>query len=102
MKCKYADCVEVCPVECFYEGDDMLYINPDECIDCDACAPACPVQAIVPEDDAEQHAEHRIDVNMMGDNATTSSNSDSIDNIRSNSSDINMSINNSTLSFDMV
>jgi ferredoxin len=55
VKCKYADCVEVCPVECFYEGDDMLYINPDECIDCDACAPACPVQAIVPEDDAEQH-----------------------------------------------
>lgn len=54
VKCKYADCVEVCPVECFYEGDDMLYINPDECIDCDACAPACPVQAIVPGDEAEE------------------------------------------------
>ena len=54
VKCTYADCVEVCPVECFYEGDDMLYINPDECIDCDACAPACPVQAIVPDDEAEE------------------------------------------------
>ena len=54
VKCKYADCVEVCPVECFFEGDDMLYINPDECIDCDACAPACPVEAIVSEDMAEE------------------------------------------------
>ncbi len=48
--CKYGDCVEVCPVECFYEGDDMLYINPDECIDCTACEPVCPVQAIVAGD----------------------------------------------------
>lgn len=55
VKCKYADCVEVCPVECFYEGDDMLYVNPDECIDCDACAPACPVGAVVPEDETEQN-----------------------------------------------
>ena len=55
VKCKYADCVEVCPVECFYEGEDMLYVNPDECIDCDACAPACPVGAVVPEDETEQH-----------------------------------------------
>jgi ferredoxin len=53
VKCKYGDCVEVCPVECFYEGPDMLYINPDECIDCDACAPACPVLAIVSGDDAD-------------------------------------------------
>ena len=51
--CKYGDCVEVCPVNCFYEGDDMLYINPDECIDCDACIPECPVEAITSEPDAE-------------------------------------------------
>lgn len=51
VNCKYGDCAEVCPVECFYEGDDMLYINPDECIDCDACAPVCPVNAIFPEDE---------------------------------------------------
>lgn len=54
VKCKYADCVEVCPVNCFYEGEDMLYINPDECIDCSACVPACPVEAIVPGDEAEE------------------------------------------------
>jgi NAD-dependent dihydropyrimidine dehydrogenase PreA subunit len=53
VNCKYGDCVEVCPVECFYEADDILYINPDECIDCSACEPACPVRAIVPEDQAE-------------------------------------------------
>ena len=52
--CKYGDCVEVCPVECFYEGDDMLYINPEECIDCDACVPACPVDAIVSEEEAAE------------------------------------------------
>ena len=44
--CKYTDCVVVCPVECFYEGEQMLYIHPDECIDCGACVPACPVAAI--------------------------------------------------------
>jgi len=54
VNCKYGDCVDVCPVECFYEGDDMLYINPDECIDCTACEPVCPVSAIVPEDQATQ------------------------------------------------
>ena len=54
VKCKYGDCVEVCPVDCFFEGEDMLYINPDECIDCDACVPECPVDAITSEADAEQ------------------------------------------------
>ena len=49
--CKYTDCVVVCPVECFYEGDQMLYIHPDECIDCEACVPECPVEAIFAEDD---------------------------------------------------
>ena len=42
IKCKYMDCVEVCPVDCFYEGENMLVINPDECIDCGACEPECP------------------------------------------------------------
>lgn len=49
VKCKYTDCVEVCPVDCFYEGELMLVINPDECIDCGVCEPECPVDAIKPE-----------------------------------------------------
>jgi ferredoxin len=51
IKCKYTDCVEVCPVDCFYEGENMLVINPDECIDCGVCEPECPVDAILPEAD---------------------------------------------------
>lgn len=51
IKCKYGDCVEVCPVDCFYEGENMLVINPDECIDCALCEPECPVDAIKSEDD---------------------------------------------------
>ena len=47
IKCKYMDCVEVCPVDCFYEGDNMLVIHPDECIDCGVCEPECPAKAIV-------------------------------------------------------
>src|SRR5436189_1625609 len=46
IKCKYMDCVEVCPVDCFYEGENMLVIHPDECIDCGICEPECPVDAI--------------------------------------------------------
>jgi len=49
VRCKYTDCVEVCPVDCFYEGENMLVINPDECIDCGVCEPECPVEAIKPE-----------------------------------------------------
>lgn len=49
VKCKYTDCVEVCPVDCFYEHELMLVINPDECIDCGVCEPECPVGAIKPE-----------------------------------------------------
>ena len=52
IKCKYTDCVEVCPVDCFYEGDNMLVINPDECIDCGVCEPECPAEAIVPDTNA--------------------------------------------------
>lgn len=51
IKCKYTDCVEVCPVDCFYEGPNFLVIHPDECIDCALCEPECPVNAIVSEDD---------------------------------------------------
>lgn len=51
IKCKYTDCVEVCPVDCFYEGENMLVINPDECIDCGVCEPECPAEAIVPDTD---------------------------------------------------
>ena len=47
IKCKLTDCVEVCPVDCFYEGENMLVIHPDECIDCGVCEPECPVDAIV-------------------------------------------------------
>jgi len=49
--CKFTDCVEVCPVNCFYEIEDRLVINPDECIDCTACVPVCPVEAIFAEGD---------------------------------------------------
>jgi ferredoxin len=49
IKCKYTDCVEVCPVDCFYEGENMLVINPDECIDCGVCEPECPAEAIEAE-----------------------------------------------------
>lgn len=51
IKCKYTDCVEVCPVDCFYEGENMLVINPDECIDCGVCEPECPIEAIKPEEE---------------------------------------------------
>jgi ferredoxin len=56
IRCKYMDCVEVCPVDCFYEGENMLVIHPDECIDCGVCEPECPVDAIRPdtEPDTEQ------------------------------------------------
>ncbi len=53
IKCKYMDCVEVCPVDCFYEGENMLVIHPDECIDCGVCEPECPVDAIKPDETAE-------------------------------------------------
>jgi ferredoxin len=49
IRCKFLDCVEVCPVDCFYEGENMLVIHPDECIDCGVCEPECPVDAIRPD-----------------------------------------------------
>ena len=60
IKCKYTDCVEVCPVDCFYEGPNFLVIHPDECIDCGACEPVCPTKAIFPESDLpEKWAEYK-------------------------------------------
>ncbi|MBA4808975.1 MAG: ferredoxin FdxA [Phenylobacterium sp.] len=53
VKCKFMDCVEVCPVDCFYEGENFLVIAPDECIDCGVCEPECPVDAIVPDTEDE-------------------------------------------------
>ena len=51
IKCKYTDCVEVCPVDCFHEGPNFLVIDPDECIDCTLCEPECPINAIFDESD---------------------------------------------------
>ena len=56
IKCKFTDCVEVCPVDCFYEGENMLVINPEECIDCGVCEPECPAEAIVPDTDSTAEA----------------------------------------------
>jgi ferredoxin len=53
IKCKYMDCIEVCPVDCFYEGENMLVIHPDECIDCGVCEPECPVEAIKPDTEGD-------------------------------------------------
>ncbi len=61
IKCKYMDCVEVCPVDCFYEGENMLVIHPDECIDCGVCEPECPAEAIKP--DTEPNLEQWLKLN---------------------------------------
>ena len=61
IKCKYTDCVEVSPVDCFYEGENFLVINPDECIDCGVCEPECPAEAILP--DTEPGLEKWIEIN---------------------------------------
>ncbi len=53
IKCKLMDCIEVCPVDCFYEGENMLVIHPGECIDCGVCEPECPIEAILPDSDVK-------------------------------------------------
>ncbi|POZ62329.1 ferredoxin FdxA [Chromobacterium alticapitis] len=63
IKCKYTDCVEVCPVDCFHEGPNFLAIDPDECIDCSLCVAECPVGAIYPEDDVPKGQEAFIQLN---------------------------------------
>ena len=62
IKCKLQDCIEVCPVDCFYEGENMLVIHPDECIDCGVCEPECPEDAIVP--DTEPNTEQWVALNQ--------------------------------------
>lgn len=61
INCKYTDCVEVCPVDCFYEGENTLVINPNECIDCGVCEPECPAEAILP--DTEDGLEEMLEIN---------------------------------------
>ena len=63
IKCKLMDCVEVCPVDCFHEGPNMLVIDPDECIDCTLCEPECPVEAIFSEDEIPAGQEHFLELN---------------------------------------
>jgi ferredoxin len=63
IKCKYTDCVEVCPVDCFHEGPNMLVINPQECIDCNLCVPECPVDAIYPDDEVPEQEQAFIALN---------------------------------------
>ncbi len=63
IKCKYTDCVEVCPVDCFHEGPNFLVIDPDECIDCTLCVPECPVNAIYAEDDLPPAQEKFVEIN---------------------------------------
>jgi len=64
IKCKYTDCVEVCPVDCFHEGPNMLVINPDECIDCTLCEPECPVDAILSEDELSDDQQKFLQINI--------------------------------------
>lgn len=61
--CKHTDCVEVCPVDCFYEGPNTLVIHPEECIDCDLCVPECPVDAIYAEDDLPEDQAEFLELN---------------------------------------
>lgn len=63
IRCKYTDCVEVCPVDCFHEGPNFLVIDPDECIDCTLCEPECPAEAIFAEDDLPAGQEHYLELN---------------------------------------
>ena len=63
IKCKYTDCVDVCPVDCFYEGENSLAIHPDECIDCGVCVPECPVEAIFIEEDLPEKWMEYVELN---------------------------------------
>ncbi len=63
IRCKYTDCVEVCPVDCFYEGPNMLVIHPDECIDCGLCEPECPVEAILLIDELPPEQQVFVEIN---------------------------------------
>ena len=63
IRCKYTDCVDVCPVDCFREGPNFLVIDPDECIDCTLCVAECPVEAIFAEDDVPVDQQHYTALN---------------------------------------
>ena len=63
IRCKYTDCVDVCPVDCFREGPNFLAIDPDECIDCELCVPECPAEAIYPEDELPDDQAHFLELN---------------------------------------
>ena len=63
IKCKYTDCVEVCPVDCFYEGPEFLVIHTDECIDCALCEPECPIDANLSEDELPENQIDFIEIN---------------------------------------
>jgi ferredoxin len=63
IKCKHTDCVEVCPVDCFYEGPNFLAINPDECIDCGVCVPECPIDAIIEDTNLDHDIPFWVDLN---------------------------------------
>ncbi len=64
--CKYTDCVAVCPCDCFHEGEDMLFIDPEQCLDCEACVPECPVGAIFAEADVPEKWRHYVELNAEG------------------------------------
>ena len=63
IKCKYTDCVEVCPVDCFHEGPNFLVINPDECIDCALCEPECPIDAIISDENITDDNRKFLEIN---------------------------------------
>lgn len=63
QRCRFTDCVDVCPVDCFHADDGMLYIDPEECIDCGACVPECPVEAIYDETQLPEEEEKWIEIN---------------------------------------
>lgn len=63
FNCKYTDCVVVCPADCFHEGQSMLFIDPDSCLDCDACRPECPVEAIFPDREVPEQWQDYIALN---------------------------------------
>lgn len=63
IRCKYTDCVDICPVDCFHEGPNFLVIDPEECIDCNLCMPACPADAIFSEEELPQNMSHFKEIN---------------------------------------
>ncbi|QQR89477.1 MAG: ferredoxin family protein [Myxococcales bacterium] len=76
IKCKYTDCVAVCPVDCFYEGKNSLVIHPDECIDCGACEPECPTKAIFDDSSVPEKWKPYIEINAVLSGAKEASDAD--------------------------